>query len=119
MAREDKVADYKTAVGGAVSVDFETYAYLAYHLANGCVGDIGVVWCVAVFGSELRVGVFIIGQVNVDDSFEGAQGVYAFVARGIIYKNWLLAVVSYQFMAYGVDYFVDAVGVMGGGDETD
>ena len=84
MAREDEVADNKTAIGAAVAVDLDARAYLTYHLPEGVCGHLGVVRSVAVSGGDGGVHVFEVGEVDVDKAFEGAECRHALVAGGII-----------------------------------
>ena len=113
MPGEDEVAHDEAAEGNAVVVDFEGGAHLALHLADGGGGHLGVVRRMAVAGGEFGVEVFEVGQVDVHEAFEGAEGLHRLVAGGVVHHRGVepLGVEVVENLRY-------EVGVVGGGDEA-
>ena len=113
LSREDEVAHDNAAVGYAVIVGGEGGAFLIVHLAEGGKCHRGIVGGVAVAQSQLRVGIFKIGQVDVDIGGEVAKGFDAVVATGVV-DCGREKVAAVQFLDDGRD----AVGVVGGADKA-
>jgi hypothetical protein len=78
------MTDYETAVSVAAVVDFEAGAYLPDHFAECGIGDLRIVGSVAAEVGECGVGVFVVGQVDVDKTFEVTERVDAFVAAAVV-----------------------------------
>ena len=68
----------------------------------------------AVEACEVGVHVFEVGEVDVDEAFEGAEGVDGFVAAAVVDHCGVEAA-----LVDGLEEFGDAVGIVGGGDETE
>jgi len=114
VAGEDEVSDDDAAEGDAVGVAFERAADLSFHFEQGLRGHLRVVRGVAVACGEVGVEVFEVGEVDVDEAFERAEGVQAFVARGVVDDDGVQAA-SMEVVEQGRD----GVGIMGGGDESE
>ena len=113
LSREDEVAHDNAAVGYAVIVGGEGGAFLIVHLAEGGKSHGGIVGGVAVAQCQLRVGIFKIGQIDVDIGGEVAKGFDAVVATGVV-DCGREEIASVQFLDDGRD----AVSVVGGADKA-
>lgn len=80
----DEVTDHEAAAGDAIGADLEG-ADLAVHFEEGSLNRLGVIACTTeVFAGHVVIGVFEVGEVDINDAVEELEDVEVFPAAGIV-----------------------------------